>query len=314
MRVRPLASTAALLLLASACAAEAPGRDGFTLEYRFVPVEAVEQPGPWRVASALELSGPPGFGGVSDLLARADGSILAVQDDGVWLGFTPGYDRDGTLIRVTVPWTRPILDETGGALTESGKEGADAEAMTTRPDGRIALAFERDHRLAAYLSPDAAAEALDAPPALADLPTNGGIEAMLHLPDGRLLLLAERGADASGLPAFLRGADGVWTELRYPFDGAYRPTGATLGPEGRVFVLERAFSIPAGPRARIQELTLEGADFRLAPVAFLRSPIPVDTAEGVTWLPNPAPLGSFLVISDDNFSGLQKTYLWPLRP
>ena len=313
MRLR-LAGLAVALLLTSSCAAEAPGRDGFALSYRIVPVEAVEQPGPWQVTAMLDLSGPPGFGGVSDLLARPDGAILAVQDNGAWLGFTPGYDRDGRLVRVTDPWTLPIADDQGSPLTDGGKARADAEAMAAMPDGRIALAFERDHRLTLHPTPEAPAQALDAPPALATLPENGGIEAMVHLPDGRLLLLAERGADATGLPAFLRDANGTWTELRYPFDGAYRPTGATLGPDGRIFVLERAFSIPAGPRGRIQELTLEGTDIRLTPIAFLRTPIPVDNAEGITWLPDPPPLGSFLVISDDNFSALQRTFLWQLRP
>lgn len=301
-----------LAVLVSSCAVAVSGLGEFSIAYRRLEVADVPQPGPWRVASILSLTSPdPNFGGLSDLAMRPDGSLLAISDNGHWYGFRPGFDADGSLARIAEPWGQPMRNGEAGLLT--GKQDADAEGLAALPEGGLAVSFERRHRLVHYAEPGAASRLLDVPN-LRGLPENQGIEALAVLPDGGFLLLAEGGEKQDGLPAFLGKPGGDWQRLAYPFDGEFRPTGLTVGPGGAPYALERAFSFPAGPRGRIMRLTIADATIKAEPVALLQSPIPVDNAEGIVWLPDPAPLGSFLIISDDNFSPLQKTLIWQLLP
>lgn len=301
-----------LSVLVASCAVAVKQTGGLALSYQRLPVEMVVQPGPWQVASILSLSsGYLEFGGLSDLAADGKGGLVVISDKGRWFGFLPGFDSDGTLARISDPWTAPMLD--GNAMPLSGKRHADAEGLAALPGGGFAISFERVHRLEGFAAPDAPSDPLKGPD-LSFLPTNEGVEALAVLPSGQWLLLAEGGEQAGMLPAFLGNPGGAWRRLSYPFDGEFRPTGLTIGPEGVPYVLERAFSFPAGPRARIQRLTLDGEAITTELVAKLQDPIPVDNAEGILWLPEPAPLGSFLVISDDNFFALQKTLIWQLLP
>lgn len=301
-----------LAVLVSSCAVAVSGLGEFSIAYRRLEVADVPQPGPWRVSSILSLTSPdPNFGGLSDFAMRPDGSLVAISDSGHWYGFRPGFDADGTLARIAEPWGLPMRNAEGGVL--KGKPNADAEGLTAFADGGYAVSFERRHRLIRFAEPGAASRRLDGPD-LHFLPENQGVEALGVLPDGRFLLLAEGGEEAGTLPAFLGYPGGAWQSLRYPFDGEFRPTGLTIGPDGVPYALERAFSFPAGPRGRIMRLTISGETIKTEPMALLQSPIPVDNAEGIIWLPDPAPLGSFLVISDDNFNALQKTLIWQLLP
>ncbi len=298
--------------LVASCAVAVKGTGGLSLSYQRLPVEMVAQPGPWQVVSILSLSSDyPEFGGLSDLVADGKGGLIAISDQGYWFGFQPGFDPDGTLARISEPWMAPIRDR--DAVPLSGKRNADAEGLAVLPGGGFAMSFERDHRLERFAVPDAPADPVSGPD-LSFLPENQGIEALAVLPSGDWLVLAEGGEEGGDLPAFLGHPGGAWRRLSYPFDGEFRPTGLTIGPEGIPYVLERAFGFPAGPRARILRLRLEGAAITTSLVARIQDPIPVDNAEGILWLPEPAPLGSFLVLSDDNFFTLQKTLIWQLLP
>jgi len=299
-------------VLVASCAVAVKGTDGLWLSYQRLPVDVVAQPGAWQVASILTLSSDyPEFGGLSDLAADGKGGLIAISDKGQWFGFRPGFDPDGKLARISDPWMAPIQDR--NAVPLSSKQNADAEGLTALPGGGFVMSFERSHRLESFAVPDAPSDPVSGPD-LSFLPANEGVEALAVLSSGDWLVLAEGGEEGGDLPAFLGHPGGVWHRLSYPFDGEFRPTGLTIGPEGIPYVLERAFSFPAGPRARIQRLRLEGEVIKTDLVAKIQDPIPVDNAEGMLWLAEPAPLGSFLVLSDDNFFALQKTLIWQLLP
>jgi len=298
--------------LVASCAVAVKETGGLSLSYQRLPVDMFAQPGPWQVASILSLSSSdPEFGGMSDLATNGKGGLVAISDRGGWFGFQPGFDPDGKLARISDPWMTPMLDR--NAVPLSGKQSADAEGLAALPGGGFAVSFERDHRILAFPATDAASDPV-AGPDLSLLPANEGVEALAVLPTGDWLVLAEGGEQGGSLPAFLGRPGAAWRSLSYPFDGEFRPTGLTIGPQGVPYVLERAFSFPAGPRARILRLTLGGEAIGTDLVAKIQDPIPVDNAEGILWLPEPAPLGSFLVISDDNFFALQKTLIWQLLP
>lgn len=279
---------------------------------RALDVPVVVQPAPWRVVSALSLTSPhPDFGGFSGLVMGPDCRAVAISDAGFWLTFTPVH-RDGQPSGIVDARLGALRGPDGAPL--GPKRLADAEALARLADGGLLVGFERDHRLWHYDGAFGTPRALDAPPALAGLPPNRGIEAAAMLPDGRLLLLAEGGADDAGLPAWI-GAPGDWRRLAYPFDGDFRPTALTLGPGGQAVVLERAFSRWRGVRLRLQAVTVRDDGIALSELARIAGPIPADNGEALAWVPGgPDGRGGFYVLSDDNFSGLQRTILWRIAP
>ena len=60
-----------------------------------------------------------------------------------------------------------------------------------------------------------------------------------------------------------RFADGRWsTPFSLPVRGSYMVTGADIGPDGRLYVLERMFTF-GGFRSRVRSLALDGTGLRV---------------------------------------------------
>lgn len=285
---------------------------------------------PPPVEAALRLSSAePRFGGWSGL--TVDGATLTmVSDRGYYLrltldpaapgGLGPGEPRFGVL-----------PDAAGRPLDGTAR---DAEDIVVLPDGAMVVSFERDHRL--WLYPATAAKPfsapprpLPAPPGLADAPFNGGVEALTRLPDGRLLAVVEGdgGDGAATTPGWLGTPSGPdldridWQPLRLAVDDGFRPTAAAVAANGDLLVLERAFSIPAGFSNRIRRIPATAAAAAIAagtaltgPVVFRLDRPPVnDNFEGMAAIPLPDGTTRVLLVSDDNYSGLQRTLLVALR-
>jgi len=138
--------------------------------------------------------------------------------------------------------------------------------------------------------------------------SNGGLETMADVGQGRRLLVCEqRRFPSSTVPAWI-GSGGRWTERDYPlvFEGGwggepFRPTGAALLPEGDVLVVERRFP-PLG--ARIVRLDAAGLDGTgpLQPheIARLEAPLTLDNFEGIDVRRDPSGRTLVYLISDDN--------------
>jgi hypothetical protein len=240
----------------------------------------------------LELdTGAWGFGGFSGLHLAPDLTLTAVSDRGFWwqarlrlapLGIGPA--RHG-----------PLRDAVGRPLPSAAR---DAEALVALPDGSWLVGFERI---------DGPALAFAAPPGLAAAPSNGGLESLALLPDGRLLAIAESLGQNDERTAWI-GRDGRWEARTYRPASGFSPTDAVALGAGAL-VLERDFSLFGGFRVR------------LAHVADLSRPVLV----GETWLdlPPDGPAenweavamartseGALLaLLSDDNENPFQKTLL-----
>ncbi|MGC2856520.1 esterase-like activity of phytase family protein [Novispirillum sp. DQ9] len=287
---------------------------------------------PWtapQVEGALHLSSAePRFGGWSGL--ALDGSTLtAVSDRGYFLRLTltPGGAQG---LAVGEPRFGILPDADGAPLRGALR---DAEEVLALPGGGLVVSFEREHRLWLYPPADkpfgAPPRPLPAPPGMADLPYNGGVEALARLPDGRLLVLAEDGADDAGTTAAWVGtpaddslAEIAWSPLRLKGSDGYKPTAAAPAANGDLLVLERAFSIPAGFTSRIRRIPADRlAPGMIAPGAVLDGPVVVrldrppvnDNFEGMATTPLPDGSTRVLVMTDDNYSGLQRTLLLSLR-
>lgn len=277
----------------------------------------LEKIGALTYTGGLVLSSPDKrFGGFSGLLASAGGrTLIAVSDKGHLLTLAVTLDGNGRLIGVADADMVPIKDEDGAPL--SGKRNSDAESLAQAPDGSVLIAFERRHRIDAYAGPDGAARPLSVPPQFTLMPSNGGVESLTGLSDGRLLALSEGFQTSEGLMGWLGtpGKNGTWDweTLTYPYDGRFVPTGAATLPGGDILVLERSYSPLEGVRVRLRRIParqmIPGSLLGGPVLADLAEPFSVDNFEGVAVFRDAAGRLRVVLISDDNFSALQRTLL-----
>ena len=260
----------------------------------------------------LALSSPdPRFGGFSALGVSADGRrMVALTDRGARFSARLVYDERGHLagLRNTDMGAMSGLD--GAPLR--GSFSTDAEAMSAGVEGEIIVAFERRHRLRRYLPGRATPEPLEAPAELEGAPSNGGIEALTLLGDGRLLALTEAFGSSQALVGWVSNAGG-WSVLTYGTLPGFHPTGAATLSNGDVVVLERAFTRLGTDAARLVRLDgaaiVPGARLSGVEIAVLRAPLSVDNFEGVAARPGDGGEDLIYIISDDNFRARQRTLL-----
>jgi hypothetical protein len=258
----------------------------------------------------LDLRSPDDrFGGLSALAVSADGGrLIALSDKGFRVEARLVHDGRGNLAGIDGVRLEPLRDTDGDRLKK--KKKSDAESLAVTADGLL-VAFERRHRIWRY-GGDGPPVPLASPPGLAKAPRNGGIEALTALADGRILALTENFTVAGGSVGWV-GDGQHWAGLVYvPADG-FSATGAATLPDGDVLVLERAYSPLAGPAARLARVdrSAVAADALLVgrPIATLRPPLTVDNFEGVDARLDANGKTLVYLLSDDNFSPLQRTLL-----
>jgi hypothetical protein len=161
-------------------------------------------------------------------------------------------------------------------------------------------------------------EVIPVPPAVRKLPFNKGLEALVMVPKGMplagtLIAISERGLDRDGnLIAFLIGGK---TPGQFSFrrSNDFDISDAVLLPSGELLILERKFSWLAGIGIRIRSIPLKS----VAPGALVDGPSifdadmgnEVDNMEGIDAHVTPQGETVLTMISDDNFSVVQRNLL-----
>ena len=270
---------------------------------------------------SLEL-GARSFGGLSGLAVAEDGSrMVAVTDHGHWVAAPLGHDASGRLTGIGAISMQPLIGVGGEAIdTILEPRERDAESLALLPDGRAVVTFERRHRIWVYDAPLSAHAPLelDAPETVARLPENAGLETVVALPDGRLLVLAEAPiGPGTTIDAWILDEEGRWRSFAYLMRDGYDATDAAALPDGRIVVLERWFAPPASLRIRLRLLTLdmvrEGALVDGRRIAEFTQALLIDNFEGLAARAGPNGEVLLYMVSDDNFNDLQATYLYQLR-
>ena len=245
------------------------------------------------------------WGGLSGLALWPDGErFLAVSDRGAL--FAGRLTReDGRLTGVADLRHFPILDP-AGRPRPAGAD--DAEALALAPDGAFWIAFEgAPPRIWRYAHPGAPAEPVELTRAMLALHRNSGLEALALAPDGALLAIPERsGALDRPFPVFRRDpATGRWEAGRVPRVPPHLVTGADVGPDGLLYVVERDFSLLGGFAVRLRRADLAGwPDLRPETVLDSRG---LDNLEGVALWTDAAGRRRMVLVADDNFSPFQRT-------
>lgn len=273
---------------------------------------AVDWPeGPVSLLSALALrSGDRRFGGLSGLLVSADGAAAVLVSDRGTL-FRAALDRRaGALSGLGAVEAFALRDTTGEPVAGADR---DAEGLAAWPDGGLLVSFEGHHRLWRYPAAGGAARRVAAPDAVPRLPVNGGVEALATEASGAVFAVPETPPGGGAFPVWRRDpASGEWTEGRWPLRGAFRPTGADIGPDGRLYLLERDFGWLGGWSMRLSRADLASwPDLAPQTLVTVRQG-GIDNMEGVAVWRDGAGRLRALLVSDDNFHPLQRTLLLEL--
>lgn len=259
----------------------------------------------------------PGFGGISGLVLEPTGNgFLALTDAGLFIRgrLLLQGDRPVGMADVMVA---AMLDDKGRVQASRGR--GDAEALAVAPDA-VYVTFEDINELWSYPGPDPLGKTgvpVPVPPGVKTLRRNLGLEALVYVPGppmiGALIAIGEQGATAADdLPGFIIGGP-IPGDFTIAKSGVFSATDAALGPKGELFLLERSFSPLAGVAMQLRRFRLADVKpgARLAGEILLTADMgfEIDNMEGLSATLNGAGETIFTIVSDDNFSPLQRTIL-----
>jgi hypothetical protein len=259
------------------------------------------------------------FGGISAIRVAADGAhFIALTDKGWWFrgrllyeGTRPSGIADAEMA--------PMLGADGNPLAARG--WYDTESIA-EDGGMLYVGIERVHQIVRFNYGKegllARGRPIAVPPGLRSLPANKGIEALVFVPNGltlagTLIAISERGLDKAGnISAFLIGGPtpGVFAIKR---SSNFDITDAALLHGGDVLLLERRFGWDSGLVIRMRRIAI--ADIR--PGALIDGTVlfdadlgyEIDNMEGLSAHRTASGETVLTLISDDNFSAIQRTLL-----
>lgn len=260
-----------------------------------------------------------GFGGLSGFrLDRAGETFLALSDKGRWFSGRLVYDR-GRLAGLADVTSAPMLGHDGRKITQRG--WFDTESLA-RDGSTVYVGVERVNKILRFDFAKggllARGQAVTAPAGVDTLPFNRGLESLVIVPKGlplagTLIAISEAGLDAAGnIQGFLIGgpSPGTFAVARL---GNFDISDATLLPSGELLLLERKFSLLEGLGIRIRRVPLSA----VVPGAVVDGPIifdvdlgyEIDNMEGIDSHVGPGGETILTMVSDDNFSMIQRTLL-----
>ena len=310
-----VAACVAALLARSLVAAQAdrPNRKPATITIRASAVAlnpsdpTQNRVGPFIYAGGLEINGigTDRLHGLSDLAVLPDNRLVAVTDEGDMVEARIVLDARGRLSNVVDGRLSHLVDLDGKHLR--GKRRSDAEGLAVLPNGDRLVSFEREHRIWLYRGDS---RPVPVPTPAARFPENEGIEALVPY--------APASADS-----YLAGSEVgmVWLcSIRSSCEptrlGAMVPLGygltamAAYDDAGSLVLLARAYDDRRGARVIVRVLGPRAADTprQLAELR-MEPPLIRDNFEGVAAVRQPGGVVRFYIVSDDNFSPKQHTYL-----
>lgn len=259
------------------------------------------------------------FGGISALHLEPDGArFLAVTDRGSWLRGRIVYS-DGKPSGVADAEMAPILGPDGKPL---GARGAyDVESLTEM-DGKFYIGIERVEQILRFdIRRDgllARGEQVAVPPDFKTLSHNKTLECLTAPPKGaplagNLIAITERSLDSTGNHrSFILNRDRA-ERFSVTRSDDFDVTGCAILPPGDLLVLERRYSPARGVAMRIRRVPLTaikpGALVDGAPLIEADLAFQIDNMEGIAVHRNAAGETVITLVSDDNFSVVQRNLL-----
>jgi hypothetical protein len=196
------------------------------------------------------------FGGFSAIeLSRDGATFAAISDSGAFVRGRITRDASGKITSASAngPTTR-LLNERGDTL---GSDYNDTEGLAMMADGTAFVSSEGPARVLRYANLGAKATALPVPGEFRAMQRNSALEALAVAADGTVYAIPERSGRVDRPFPVYRFGNGKWDQpFAVPRDGTLLPVGADIGPDGRLYVLEREFLGVAGFRMRLRSFAI----------------------------------------------------------
>jgi hypothetical protein len=321
--------TLALVALAPARADDDWGRRRIAVDA--TPLDALEIGAPSRTRfGALDYVGGlvlraeiPRFGGFSSLaFDQASGQLISISDHGWWLR-AKLVIKDGKPAGLADVEMAPVLGPDGKPVGRTKR--FDTESLTLH-EGIAFVGIERVHEVLRFdLGRDGLAargQNIHVPAEAKKFPSNQSLEAICYAAQGpargTLIAIAERARKGENLPTrgfILMGTHKGAFDLKRHDE--FDITDCAFAPNGDLFVLERRFGWFSGLAVRLRKIdprtikpdaTLDGAVLMEAGPGTV-----IDNMEGLAISKNEKGETILTLISDDNFSMLQRTVLLQFR-
>jgi len=263
------------------------------------------------------------LGGISAIRMLDGGNrFLAVTDKGNWVTGSIERDSSGKIVGIKSARIAPLRDNKGKPFRS--KKNGDAEGMEIVGD-RVLVSFERNSRILKYKLDfnklDSSGKKFRSSIRKIKLPNNSGLEAIsvlqssgaLKLAKTEIVVFSENSLDAKGNIRGFISKGNKWKQFTVREKGGYKITDATLLPDGELLILERQFSLISGVRIRIRKLPVK----EIVPGALLDGDIlfeadsrfQVDNLEGISAWRNGNNQTMLTIVSDNNFSSLQRNIM-----
>lgn len=318
--MRVLWSVLLLLLLVPSWSGEAPNRPLDPATPFFATPVAIREGSANRSVGRLTFlrgyrltSRDPEFGGFSSIDVQGDRFTLL--SDG------------GQIIRFRLNAMGRLSDRRIGALPSGPgtgwfKEDRDSESMVRDPaTGTLWVGFENWNAIWRFAPGFAHGERGVFPRAMRDWPENGGPEAMVRLTNGRFLVFAEQqeGRGGHGRAALRFATDPTRRQPHpperftyLPPPGGFVPSDATQLDDGRVLLLNRAFSFGRGFEVAVTVIDpaaiRAGGVVRGTEISRFSGAVLHDNYEGVA-VAREGGRPVLWIVSDDNQNAFQQTLL-----
>jgi hypothetical protein len=292
-----------------------------------VPIESFDNRDPSRTRfGALEFRGGLAltskyepFGGISALHMEPDGShFLSVTDNGSWLRGRIVYE-DGKPVGIADAEMAPMLGLDGKPL--AARHWYDAESLAEL-DGQFYVGIERVEKIVRFdyrrYGLAARGEPIKVPDDFHTFTYNKSLECLAAAPKGsplagQLIVVTEHSLDAQGNHrSYLLDGERV-ARFSVKRSDDFDVSDCTILAPADLLLLERSFSPLRGLAMRIRRIPLglikpdtavDGKPLIVADLAYQ-----IDNMEGIAVHTNAAGETILTLVSDDNFSVLQRNLL-----
>ncbi|MFA8386100.1 MAG: esterase-like activity of phytase family protein [Pelagibaca sp.] len=245
-----------------------------------------------------------GFGGYSAITLASDGAGFVMLSD-------RGHLIEGTIFR----HGDRVIGVRSSEMAELHLPDSlfghpsirDTEGLARDVEGRLYVSVESENRVLRR-DLDGTWSALPTHPDVQSLPNNRGLEALAIATDGTVYALPEYSRDLqSPFPVFRFQSDTGWDQpMSISREGGLLPVGADIGPDGRLYVLERGFT-GFGFSSRVRRFDISPDEGIPGETLLESEPRRHDNLEGLAvWAASDGSL-RLTMVSDDNFLFLQKT-------
>ncbi|MCK8463980.1 esterase-like activity of phytase family protein [Aliiroseovarius sp. S1339] len=247
------------------------------------------------------------FGGFSGIEVSDDGATFVALTDRGHITRGKLLRESGVITKVAHSKLKKLTSPRGIALRGAW---TDSEGLAVSPNGDVYVSFEVAHRITKYVRGQAKGQDIPDNPATKRMAGNSAQEALAIHPDGTLFMIPE-GSDKQNNPHTLyrlRPGSKTWdTQFTIPRHRPFLPVGADIGPDGRLYVLERHLGSVLGFTNRVRRFDI-APDSLTNETILLQSKVGAhDNLEGLAVWRDQDGLIRLTMISDDNFMFFQVT-------